>query len=66
MTNSRRVRRNVIKALHDNLTSGAIHIGNVGEMVAGLLLLFSFDWGLKGPAIAATYQAIRLHRLTAT
>lgn len=40
MTISRCARRDVVKALHDSLTSGAIHIGDVGEIVAGFDISF--------------------------
>jgi hypothetical protein len=35
-------RLNVIRALHENIMRGTIHVGDIGEMVAALILLFAF------------------------
>lgn len=36
-------RLDVVKALYRNITQGTIHIGDIGEIVAALILLFAFD-----------------------
>lgn len=36
-------RLNVVRALHEKLMRGTIHVGDIGEMVAALILLFTFD-----------------------
>lgn len=36
-------RLDVVKALYRNITHGTIHIGDIGEIVAALILLFAFD-----------------------
>ena len=37
------IRLDIIKALYDSTTKGTIHLGDIGEMVSSLLLLFTFD-----------------------
>lgn len=36
-------RRDVIRTLYENTVKGTIHLGDIGEIVAALILLFAFD-----------------------
>lgn len=46
MTTNPKTRLEVIKVLYNNATKGTIHLGDLGEIVAALLLLFSYDKAL--------------------
>lgn len=43
MKDHEETRVNVVKALHKNVTSGTIHLRDIGEMVAALILLLTVD-----------------------
>ena len=36
-------RLDIIKVMYNSTTKGTIHLGDIGEMVFALLLLFSYD-----------------------